>query len=369
MPEVVVEGEMPEEVRTRIVSGTLKRWRDERIDVLEEKMPAVQAITHFAPLGQAMCKWMDTLGNKGEDGETVDYSSLYELLGRRSAEVATAVADVLEECLHKELSIYADMDHRLFVIRREQVIAVNSKPRLRWHALAMPPQRRTFKVNGEAREAWRLARCAAMEPLKWSCIDGGKVGLKAGHSVPVYIQNHAYQKLGERLVPFCKGRMHDPRFRAAVASVRHGVATSIEEANVGSIDGDDALIEYRFRGCHLGYMAATVVNGAVVIRTFLLVTMSGTPTGDRLRKLLHLNKAEMTWLHLDDFSTVAQSDVRNHERFRRIFREAGCEGILQFGEFHQKDPVAGLTDQLTKYVSSARERVSVRKPRQFRKAS
>ena len=58
------------------------------------------------------------------------------------------------------------------------------------------------------------------------------------------------------------------------------------------------LVEYYLYDVHkLGYLVVSPIEGFVLVRSFLFLTMDGTPEGRRVRK--HMSEAKIKQLRLD----------------------------------------------------------------------
>lgn len=136
----------------------------------------------------------------------------------------------------------------------------------------------------------------------------------------VYIQTHALQRLSERIDCYLTGSLH------------YNLFLSFKDPKVFYDSYNNILIEYRYIGMKAGYFPVEIVDGKIVIRTFLFVTNSGTPEGTMLEKITGLQKLDKKYLALDKLSTFMTSDIGNNEKVRKIFISAGCQCLLDLYE-------------------------------------
>jgi hypothetical protein len=136
----------------------------------------------------------------------------------------------------------------------------------------------------------------------------------------VYIQTHALLRLSERIDCFMTGTLHFNMF------------LSFKEPKVFYDSHNNILIEYRFTGTKAGYFLVDIIDGKIVIRTFLFVTNNGTPEGLMLEKITGLQKLDKKYLAIDKLSTFMTSDIGNNEKVRKIFISAGCQCLLDLYE-------------------------------------
>ena len=63
----------------------------------------------------------------------------------------------------------------------------------------------------------------------------------------------------------------------------------------------------------------------VFVRTFLFLTMQGTPEAKCLRQRLGLSRSDIEYYKLDHFFTLSQSDLGDDPDLRRALAECGCQ--------------------------------------------
>ena len=136
----------------------------------------------------------------------------------------------------------------------------------------------------------------------------------------VYIQTHALLRLSERIDCFMTGTLH------------YNMFLSFKEPKVFYDSYNNILIEYRFLGIKAGYFRLDIIDGKIVIRTFLFITNNGTPEGLKLEKITGLQKLDKKYLSIDKLSTFMTSDIGNKEKVRKIFINAGCQCLLDLYE-------------------------------------
>ena len=194
-------------------------------------------------------------------------------------------------------------------------------------------------------------------PVGWGYIPNGfnHIHLKAGQlgiysafaamPLPVYIQSHALQRLAERLDCLEKGFTH------------YFVYYSLLQAKIWKNKHDKLFIEYSFFDFKLGYLRVDIIEGKVIIRTFLFITNNGTPEGDKLNEFTGLNKLDHKYLNIDKLSTFISSDIRDNPEAKEIFIHAGCKSLfdlnpnLAYKAEDGKNPLPAMN--LMKYLTPA----------------
>jgi hypothetical protein len=144
--------------------------------------------------------------------------------------------------------------------------------------------------------------------------------------LPVYIQQHALDRMRERLglvIPaFYFTVLIDALFRKEIIPVAK----------------NRMLITCFTNNLKIGYFMAEETDGVVLIRTFLLLTNGGTPEGNRLSRLTGLQTEDRKYLSIDTLQGLANSDIAQNESICRQFRNAGCGSILELCKKINNDP-------------------------------
>lgn len=134
--------------------------------------------------------------------------------------------------------------------------------------------------------------------------------------IPVYIQNHVLHRMEERLDSITR---YMREFYLYV---------SMEDPKVIHFKGR-ILVEYNLgTGNKLGYLIVDYLNGILLVKTFLLLSNSGTPEGLRLEESSGLNKIDRQYWAIDRLSTFQQTDLKDHPQIKEIFEHAGCGSLF-----------------------------------------
>jgi hypothetical protein len=145
--------------------------------------------------------------------------------------------------------------------------------------------------------------------------------------LPVYIQRHALERMRERL-----GGEVPPAFYRII------LAQALIRKEFIPISKTRFLMACFTEDLKVGYFVAEMVDGILLIRTFLLLTNSGTPEGDRLAQLTGLQADDRKYLAIDTLQGLANSDIEQNESFCSLLRAAGCGSILKLCRKINSDP-------------------------------
>ena len=133
----------------------------------------------------------------------------------------------------------------------------------------------------------------------------------------VYIQSHALMRLDERIDCIYAGMLN------------FHIYNSLKRPEIFIDCKGNYLFEYRLFDKKAGYLLGSMIEGNIIIRTFLFLTNCGTPEGNRLRKDTGLKMEDMKYLDIDKLSTFVHSDIRHNERVKEIFLNAGCGSLFE----------------------------------------
>lgn len=205
------------------------------------------------------------------------------------------------------------------------------------------PQSINVVIDHHPRPVYRLAMTYPnTEPLEVS-VSSDKLNLNnavRNMSIPVYVQNHVLRRMEERLD--CIERylrefyliinMQDQTFI-------HFKGRILVEYNVG-------------RGNKLGYLIVEYLSGILLVKTFLLLSNSGTPEGQRLEELSGMKKIDRQYWAIDRLSTFHNSDLNENPQITELFEKAGCSTLfnesLVLGKNHETHNRQAI--QMLKYL-------------------
>lgn len=179
------------------------------------------------------------------------------------------------------------------------------------------------EINEHPRPIKRVGWAFAFTGLDWITLKPSVFKIKSPFPdipINVYIQSHALQRLSERIDCFQTG------------VVQYYMFLSLRDTKVFYDLHHNILVEFRISNTKAGYFRVDMVEGMIVIRTFLFVTNSGTPEGQKLEQNTGLQKLDKKYLAIDKLSTFMTSDIGNNQEVRNIFVAAGCKCLIDLYE-------------------------------------
>lgn len=198
---------------------------------------------------------------------------------------------------------------KIFPAESENIVTINS----------VTPETIAVEIDGISRPAIRVGWAFAFTGIEWLSLKSSDLGYKSPFAeIPlnVYIQSHAINRLTERIDCFWEG------------TVQYNMYFSLTNPIIAYDNHNNLLIEYRFFDSKAGYFRADIINGIILIRTFLFITNNGTPEGQLLEKNTGLQKLDKKYLAIDKLSTFMTSDLEKNEEVRHIFKASGCQSLV-----------------------------------------
>lgn len=224
--------------------------------------------------------------------------------------------------LHRLSIIVSDWAKKMFVYSiRTLVLYTEDGATNHISAESKKPESCMVKVDGNSREVIRIGWTDVDGVLIYRSVDPRRLGFRFNDSLcPVHIQRHGLQRLEERL-GILPGVIH------------HAIYELFGDKDiVFRNQGTSSLVEFHLYEAKLGYLVCSLVEGRVVIRTFLFLTNDGTPEGKKLSELTNLELLDKQYLGIDTLEGFLSFNIAADERLSALFAEAGCGGLLDLSE-------------------------------------
>lgn len=164
--------------------------------------------------------------------------------------------------------------------------------------------------------------------------------------LPVYIQNHALNRLSERLdgAPMC-----------FLLLCLH---SSMKNPEIFKNNKGELLTPYYLGKVKVGYLKLLVVDGLLVIQTFLFLTNNSTPEGIKLNANTGFLKEDKMYLSIDKLSTFLKTDMQSNEVVKKMFIDAGCGSLFtidlkSFAQFNRVEMLKSA-EYIEKYLNTGK---------------
>jgi hypothetical protein len=242
-----------------------------------------------------------------------------------------------------ELSTIAHsrIDSKLFWVTTDIVRSSHAGEKVfQARVYATPCQRRQVIGGGDQRPAYRSGGGFENEGVRWASWDAKALGIGGPRDrYDVYVQAHALDRLHLRICIIPDYEVHD------------AMVLSLDEPVVVESRGRELLIEYRFFNYRLGYFVAEQVEDIVLVRTFLFLTMQGTPEARLLWEKFGLRRPDIEYLDLDNLYCFLLTDLPDDPELVRKFEECGCGHLLRMGRPELRDQARrGNAQRMREYL-------------------
>lgn len=181
----------------------------------------------------------------------------------------------------------------------------------------VPVERKVVLVEGGRRPCYRFQVGNVDGQIVNLAIKRELFGFK-GTPVSVYLQVHALNRLAERI-------------DTQIIGITLGmcIAELIKNPVVHDEGEGRYLIDVLIDGIKVGYFVANLVEGILLIKTFLFITNSTTPEGEKLDKLSGMVKLDKQYLGIDKLSTFFSLNPNESAELKRVLGLAGLSHLLK----------------------------------------
>ena len=357
-PQIVIDEAAENEPDAPSIANDLTKTLEAK-DLFIEETARIISFLDFFCIGVPLWHYFG-LKNLGTTGiEEAD-----SFLDRMYAATNDQIGDNLQWVLGKLVSAmeygllkYSRIDSKLFWISLDFPPEEDPAPEYFFnvtvHVHRAEEQRR--EIDGVPK---RLYRCGtAFEPtidwVSWTPEDLGFTGSE--EALPVFIDGgHALRNLRERVT-----------IAQDSGVVEYCIWNSFQSPKVVRREKEDEfLVEYHLFEQKLGYFVFKMLDDLYVAKTFLFLTMDGTPEGQKLWEKLRLTKKDKQYTGLDRLSTFVLSDMKGDPELVAVFKECGCAHLFDMTEDELTDrQLRGSAEDVRKYLGNRLDRM-VREIRQ-----
>ncbi|HEV7301933.1 MAG TPA: hypothetical protein VGN72_21540 [Tepidisphaeraceae bacterium] len=339
-PVVEFDASVPEEDATAIRPAIEARLREAAVDATAGSL---KVRDYYAIL--TLCRLLaeQPLNPRTPDEVRRFFAQALPVLQEVERTQHLPIARAMFEAVHAPVVGRSRLDGRLFTAPLEFRTTPAGKRQVRIVVRATDPQMRYVTLDGERRPMYRVTTASPHDHLQWLSWTAEQFGKSPGAPErPVYVQSHALRALQQRAnLP-------------AIAPYLHAwLCHAMEEAKVIDRIGDDLLVELRVDKYRFGYFVVSVLPDLIAVRTFLFLTMEGTPEARNLRRELNLSRRDVDWLGLDNLNAFTQTDLRNDQELRRMLKRCGCGHLFKMDEEHFSPEPKPFATEMRKYLRLA----------------
>ncbi len=181
---------------------------------------------------------------------------------------------------------------------------------------------RTYYLNidGVKRPVYRMPYLYINSESDWNSIDTSLLGESYTgdlDKLDLYIQSHALKRMYERIDIYTND-VHNVNIWKNTNNIEEII---LYKGNY--------LIPYAVESIRIGYMLAKVVEDKFVITTFLLITHSDTPEGDRFKEVTGLGFTDISYWKLDRMSTFKSFNPDKYPRIAEYLKRAEIDNVVE----------------------------------------
>jgi len=205
----------------------------------------------------------------------------------------------------------------------------------------IPAQTVVCEVGGEKRRVYRCGGPAGEGGYIWNEVNRSLLQGGGDAFIPVYAQSHALRKLHSRLAVL------GDRWPA-----NHCLFASLMAPAISRQRNRTYLIEARLLGHKIGYFVAEDLENKMLVKTFLLATMAGTPEADLLRRRLTMVRRDIEEMALDRLDTFLTSDLRDDPEVVDVLRQCGMGHLFDLASIAKRTgpAILGRAADLRRYL-------------------
>ncbi len=242
--------------------------------------------------------------------------------------------------------IINDLRSNLYSLKHETRLEMNGTSGMFFcmEIYRMKTEEINISIDGNNRPVFRLGWLLpqAISHLDFITVKSEDLNLPAGNLFDVYLQSHALKRLAERIDGVTTGFLH------------FSIFDSFKNLKICKNKNGDLLFEFALLNKKVGYFKGDIINGKIILRTFLFLTNNGTPEGEKLHKNTGIMKEDKKYLIIDKFSAFIDSDISASKHVKDIFINAGCESLFEIDDAVYLAP-EGMTkkviaDRITKHL-------------------
>ena len=206
-------------------------------------------------------------------------------------------------------------------IRAAAILKTNPQKEYVNEVYGFPARKYMIEVNGNKRPAFRMAKpLGNAQHIAWLSTDNSRLGdFYKGNKkeLDIYIQSHALKRLNERLDLLDQDAINYALWKNTSSKFEFKTYRNY------------LLLPFRVFDIKIGYFVANIVDDQLLFSTFLFITHSCTPEGDRLKKISGLEKQDINYWHIDRLSTFVHLKEEKYPGLVQLFSEAGLDDLKE----------------------------------------
>lgn len=184
-------------------------------------------------------------------------------------------------------------------------------------------------LDGKSRPAFRCGAAHWPHEIDWCVWRSEIIGVaNVNREYRIYSQWHVFDQLQDRLGAFCSdlGVLHEWLWQSISLATTSPPRVSVKRDRFVT---DTYWVDFLLYGHRVGYVVATLHDDTIILRTFLFLTMQGTPEQMRLHEAIGLTRSQRELLSLDSLDTFVLSDIQSDAVLSKLFEDCGCGHLFR----------------------------------------
>jgi hypothetical protein len=235
---------------------------------------------------------------------------------RRVKEVKETMLQYMRLVMVEIMNCYSHINYRYYCFDIEFI----GDPRTSrfsecYYIYSQEGERRVFKIDNINRTAMRVGVVLSGIPTVWVEIERGKItGSNSKELLPVYMQGHALQRMKERM---------------NVSAIYRNLSFfytffRVEKTEMDcDIHGRKLIPVYDDNRWIVGYFVFSIIDNCIVIKSFLPLSSPNTMEGNKLYKLLNMEKEDLVYWGLDKHRFYLETDFERIPVLKKALQDAG----------------------------------------------
>jgi len=295
-----------------------------------------------------------TLKDKELLRSTVPIARSEKILGIR-----TEMLGVQNMQVNLILNICSKINFRYYYYKQELKVDYSKAMMLDcYYIYAQEREEKTFKIDNLNRTGIRLGIIHQENCVTWASIKQDQIfNVRSDDSLPVYVQKHALIRMKERIdistayrnTIFMATFVRQIQFKASIKEQLKKVKSQ-EDADFikyltkyygirTAVNGQKLIPAFDHFGLTIGYFPFTVLDGCVVILSFLPLLSPITPEGKALQEILKLDKQDVTYWGMDKLRFFLETDF---DRVPILMHALAAAGALHLATIRLPEEVYNM---------------------------
>lgn len=211
---------------------------------------------------------------------------------------------------------------------------------------AVPIHKKKLKIKDQIRTIYQMGKMYGNNQFEWISVDYKNPESKntsAPQKLNLYIQAHAIKRMSERL-----DIIDEQSINFFIWGNTCDNFEIIKHKNT-------LLTPVTIYDIKIGYFVVEPFEDMLIIKTFLFITHSCTPEGDKLKALTGLGKNDISYWKIDRLSTFVNLDEEKYPRLMQLFSDAGMKDLAQLKnkDFDIESIQTANLDRLREYLNNS----------------